>query len=98
MTERALCVVAGFLALCFPLAAQQTKSPDVFSALNNSVLRLPSVTLSDGGLFSFSGAFNWMDATARDFLPALPTTAPQDTNTATAHRQESSKEVVDVRR
>jgi hypothetical protein len=103
MTKRMLSAAAGFLSLCLPLSAQaQTYRPDIFSALNNSFLR-PSLTLSDGWPFSFSSAFNWIEMTTPDFLPALGTPGPQRD---TAIRQppdrgyskDSSKEVVDVRR
>lgn len=116
MTKRALSAVAGFLSLCLPLFAQQTQSKaenlkpegtaagaEIFSALNNSI-SLPSLTLADRHLFSFSGAiapplsFNWMDATP-DFLPALSTTEkPQRANAAVTPPRDSSKEVVEVRR
>jgi hypothetical protein len=97
MTKRALSAVAGFLTLCFPLSAQQTYRSDLFSTLNTSI-SLPSLSLSDGQLFSFPGAvappfsFNWMEPTPPDFLPALSTTAPPR-----AYPKDSSKEVVDVR-
>ena len=102
MTKRALSAVAGFLGLCFPLFAQQPYRPDIFSALNNSI-SLPSLSLSDGQLFSFPGAvappfsFSWMEPTPPDFLPALSTTAPPRANAAAAYPKDSSKEVVDVR-
>jgi hypothetical protein len=101
--KRALSVVAGFLGLCLPLSAQQTLLPDALSALNYSSPRFPSLTLSDGRLFSFSGAvappfsFNWMDSTPPDFLPALSTTEPQRANASTTTGKDSSKEVVNVR-
>jgi hypothetical protein len=88
------------------LSAQQTDRLDTDNMLNNSSFRLPSLTLADGGLFSFSGAvappllFNWMETTTPDFLPALPTAAPERANTAAssaATPKDSSKEV-DVRR
>jgi hypothetical protein len=103
MAKRVLSAVAGFLGFCFPLSAQQTDRPDIFSALNNSLPHLPSLSLSDGQLFSFSGAvappfsFSWMDPTPPDFLPALSTTAPPRANTAAAYPKDSSKEVVDLR-
>jgi hypothetical protein len=97
MTKRALSAVAGFLGLCLPLSAQQTGRPDIFSALNTSLLRFPSLTLSDGRLFSFSSAFNWMETTTPDFLPALSTTAPPRANAAAPPGKDSSKELVDVR-
>jgi hypothetical protein len=103
MTKRALSAVAGFLGLCLSLSAQQTYRPDLFSALNNSLLHLPSLSLSDGQLFSFSGAvappfsFSWMEPMPPDFLPALSTTAPPRANAAAAYPKDSSKEVVDVR-
>ena len=102
MTKRALFAVAGFLGLCLPLSAQQTYRPDLFSALNNSI-SLPSLSLSDGHRFSFSGAvaapfsFGWIEPTTPDFLPALSTTAPRRANAAAAYPKDSSKEVLDVR-
>ena len=104
MTKRALSAVAGFLGLCLPLSAQQIDRSDIFSALNNSLLRFPSLTLSDERPFSFSGAvappllFNWMEPTLPDFLPALSTTEPQRATASAAPPKDSSKEVVDVRR
>lgn len=103
MTKRALSAVAGFLGLCVPLFAQQAYRPDLFSALNNAI-SLPSLSLSDGQRFSFSGAvpppfsFNWMETTTPDFLPALSTTAPPRAHAAAAYPKDSSKEVVDVRK
>jgi hypothetical protein len=104
MTKRALFAVAGFLSLCLPLSAQQPYRPDLFSALNNSI-SLPSLALSDGQLFSFSGAvaapfsFGWMQPALPDSLPALRTTAaPTRANTAATDPKDSSKEVVDVQR
>jgi hypothetical protein len=103
MTKRALFAVAGFLGLCLPLFAQQTYRPDPFNALNNSI-SLPSLSLSDGQRFSFSGAvaspfsFNWMESTPPDFLPALNTTVPPRATAAAAYPKDSSKEVVDVRK
>jgi len=98
MTKRALSAVAGFLGLCLSLSAQQTLLPDIFSALNHSSPRFPSLTLSDGRLFSFSSAFNWMETTPPDFLPALSTTEPQRANAFATSGKDSSKEVVDARR
>jgi len=103
MTKRALFAVAGFLGLCLPLFAQQTYRPDPFSALNNSI-SLPSLSLSDGQRFSFSGAvappfsFSWMEPTPPDFLPALRTTAPPRAAAAAAYPKDSSKEVVDLQK
>ena len=103
MTKRALSAVAGFLSPCLPLLAQQTDRPDVFSAMNNSFLRLPSLTLSDGASFSFASAFNRMETTTPDFLPAsaLPTPGPQRAIayvTPITDPKDSSKEVSDVSR
>ena len=66
------------LCLCFSVLASQTCRADIFSPLSNSLLRAPSLTLSDQ-LFSFSTAFNQMETTPADFLPAgaLATTTPQ---------------------
>ena len=96
MTKRALFAVAGFLSLCVPLSAQ-TYRPDLFSALNNSI-SLPSLSLSDGRLFSLSSAFTWMQPTPPDFLPALSPPSPQTATASAAYPKDSSKEVVDVRK
>jgi hypothetical protein len=104
MAKRTLFAVAGFLGLCFPLSAQQTDRPDIFSALNNSSPHFPSLTLSDGRLFTFSGAvaspllFNWMEPTLPDFLPTLSTTKPRRATASPAPPKDSSKEVVDIQR
>jgi hypothetical protein len=104
MAKRALSAAAGFLSLCLPLMAQQTDRPDVFSAMNNSFLRLPSLTLSDGGSFSFASAFNRMETTTPDFLPtfgmASTTARPQRANAVSpvTTPKDSSKEVTDIRR
>ena len=103
MTTRAFSAVAGFLGLCLPLfAQQQTQRPDVFSALTNESLRFPWLTLSDGGHFPFASAFNRMETTSPDFLPAFSMatmTAKSQRAAGSAVRDEdSSKEVVDVRR
>lgn len=97
MAKRALSVGAGFLSLCLPLFGQQTAWPDNFSALTNS-FRLPSLALSDAQLFSFSSAFNRVETTAPDFLPALGTPGPQRATASAAFPNDSSKEVVEVRR
>ena len=103
MAKRTLSAVAGFLGLCLPMSAQQIDRPDILSALNNSSLHVPSLTLSDGRLFSFSGAvappllFNWMEPTLPDFLPASSTTEPKRVTAWPAPPKDSSKEVVDVR-
>ena len=102
VSKRVLSAVAGILGLCFPLFAQQAYRPDLFSALNNSI-SLPSLSLSDGQRFSFSGtvaapfSFGWIEPTTPDFLPALSTTAPRRANAAAAYPKDSSKEVLDVR-
>jgi hypothetical protein len=98
MTKRALSAVAGFLGLCLPLSAQQTDRPDIFSALNNSLPRLPSLALSDTQRFSFSSAFNWIEPTPPDFLPALQATAPPRANAPAMPGKDSSKDVVDMQR
>lgn len=107
MAKRALSAVAGFLTLCLPLFAQQSDPPAVFSALNSPALRLPSLTLSDGGSFSFAGTvapsllFNWMELTS-DFLPALSmastTAISRRAPGAVALADDSSKEILDARR
>src|SRR5438552_18801039 len=102
MTKRPLSAAAGVLSLCVPLFAQQAYRPDLFSALSNSI-SLPSLSLSDGQRFSFSGvvaapfSFGWIEPKTPDFLPALSTTAPRRTNAAAAYPKDSSKEFMDVR-
>jgi hypothetical protein len=78
MRKLTLWAFAG-LCLCFSLFASQACRADIFSPLSNSLLRVPSLTLSDAQLFSFSSAFNRMETAPADFLPAfaLATTTPQ---------------------
>jgi hypothetical protein len=108
MARRALFAVAGFFSLCLPLFAQQADRIDTFSTLNRSVLRHPSLTLSDERLFSFSGAvvpplfFNWIGfTTLPDLLPELSATRLRSASARQAERRgyskDSSKEVVEVR-
>jgi hypothetical protein len=101
--RRMAIAVAGFLSLCFSFVRAGDRAPGIFSPLNDSLLRLPSLTLSDAQFFSFASAFNRMEPTTPDLLPAvaLPTTVPQ-------HRvayvppgtdsKDSSKEASDVSR
>ena len=111
MGKRALVAVVGFLGLCSPLFAQQTQRLDIFRALTSSVLSFPSLTLADGQLFSFTGAvaqplsFSWMEATPPDvslptdvILPTVIVRGPRGATAFTAPGEDSSKEVVDVRR
>jgi hypothetical protein len=102
MTTRALSAVAGFLSLCLPLFAQQIGRPDIFSALNDKSLRLPSLMLADGESFSFPSAFSWIEPTQSDFLPALSmastTARSQRASARSALGTDSSKEIVNVRR
>jgi hypothetical protein len=100
MTKRALPGVIGFLGLCLTLSAQQTGRPDVLRSLNSSPPRFPSLTLSNGGFFSFSSALSWVES-APDFLPGLPEAAPPRpiaVSAAAARARDSSKEVIDVQR
>jgi len=95
--------VAGFLSFCLPLSAQQqTDRLDVFSALNNSVLRLPSLALTDAGSFFFPSAFSWIEPTSPDFLPALSVASTKAGSrrptAAAAPSENSSKEVANIRR
>ncbi len=102
MTKRALFAVAGFLGFCLPLSAQQTDRSDIFSALNNSLLHLPSLTLSDGESFSFPSAFSWIEPTSPDFLPALSmastTARPHRAPASAGLAEDSSKDVVTAQR
>jgi hypothetical protein len=91
-------VVAGFLTFCLPLFAHPAGRPDVFSALNSSLPRFPSLTLSDRSPFSFPSTFNWIQAITPDFLPALSKTQVQTASVSATSPKDSSKEVVDVHR
>ena len=76
--------------------------PDFLSRLNSSawVRSVAAPALLEGGYFSFSSALTWTQPTSPNFLPGLPTMAPQRavaTSSAVAAR-DSSKEVVDVQR
>jgi len=99
MTKRALCSVAGFLGLCLSLSAEQTDRPETFSALNNNSVRFPSLTLSDGGSFSFATV---AETASPDFLPPLTrASVPATLHNATAPSapaKDSSKEVVEAKR
>ena len=102
MTKRALFAVVGLLSLCLPLFAQQTQRPEQFqsdgSTLNRSSLHLPSLTLADRQLFSFSSAFGWMDTTTADFLPAFSPLEPQRVAFPTVPGSRNlSNRVVDMR-
>ena len=57
MTNRAALGVIGFLSLCLSLSAQQANRSEIFRSLNSSPPRFPSLTLSNGGFFSFTGYF-----------------------------------------
>ena len=107
MTKCALSAVVGVLAFSLSVSAQeQTQRPDFFRTLNGSSLHFPSLTLSERSLFTFSSTFNWVQPTLDVSLPAdvtLPTivvTAPRRStaSTSVSYLQDSSKEVVDVRR
>ena len=102
MSRRAVFVAAGFLGVCFSLSAQQSERANSFSALNGR-LHFPSLTLAGSGSFAFTSAFNQMETTSPDFLPAslsvATTTARRSTATSpTALAPDSSKEVAAVRR
>lgn len=100
MIKSALLVVAGFLALVPPLRAEPTRLSDgpsprsqagdssFFSAAevvpNQSRQQFASLTLEDGGPFSFSGAFGWMEATSPDFLPVFQPVEPRRARVARA--------------
>src|SRR5437588_8997923 len=99
MTKRAALGVIGFLSLCLSLSAQQTNRSEIFRSLNSSPPRFPSLTLSNGGFFSFSSSLSWEEP-APDFLPGLPAPPPPRpiATSAAARARDSSKEVIDVQR
>jgi len=68
MAKRGLGAVAGILGLCVSVSAQQTDRPNTFSALNNSLVRFPSLGLTEGTDFSFA---NVAETAAPDFLPSF---------------------------
>jgi hypothetical protein len=100
MTKRVPLGVIGVLSLCLSALAQQTDRPDIFRSLNSSPSRFSSLTLSNGGFFSFSTALSWVEPVPPDFLPGLPLASPQrPLGTSVAARAgDSSKEVIDVQR
>ena len=100
MTKRAALGVIGFLSLCLSLSAQQTNRSEIFRSLNSSPPRFPSLTLSNGGFFSFSSSLSWVEPAPPDFLPGLPAAAPQRpiATSAAARARDSSKEAIDVQR
>jgi hypothetical protein len=73
MTKRALFAVAGFLGLCLSVSAQQTKSPEQLQFDGST---LPSVTLEDRDVFTFSTAFGWTPRRA-DYLPSFSPMDPR---------------------
>ena len=105
MIKRALVAVAGSLAFCFSLSAQQIDRPDIFSALNKS-FHFASLTLSDGQRFSFSEAvavpllLDALETPPPDVpLPALIVTRPRTAAAVSAAPvEDSSKEVLEMRR
>lgn len=80
MAKRAIFVVAGTLALCLSLSAQEAPRVEqqMGGALNRSRLCLPSLALLDQQRFSYSASFAWMQTTA-DFLPAFDPVEPRRT-------------------
>ena len=106
MAKRGVFMVAGFLGLCLPLCAQQTDRANFFRTLNSSELPFSWLTLSDTQPFSFSGAvvppllFSWMETTSPVdvVLPPIIVKAPAGATAYAAPLDDSSKEVVDVRR
>ena len=99
MTKRAPLGVIGFLSLCSSVLAQQTDRPDIFHSLNSSPPRFPSLTLSNGGFFSFPSSLSWVEPVP-DFLPGLPAPPPPRpiVTSAAPRARDSSKEVIDVQR
>lgn len=72
---------------------------DILSKLNSSFFSLPSLTLSDGQLFSFFSASPWMETMPSITLPTIIVRAPQETTAwTTSPKDDPSKEVVDVER
>ena len=99
MIKSALLVVVGFLALGLPLSAEATQIGDglsprfladdiAFSGAEvvptSSRHLFASLTLGDGGLFSFPSAFGWMDASTPAFLPAFNPVEPRRARVARA--------------
>jgi len=99
MTKRVSLGVIGFLSLCLCSSAQRTGWSDIFRSLNSSPPTFPSLTLSNGGFFSFSTALSWLEPVP-DFLPGLPAAAPPRpvATSGVTRAKDSSKEVIDVQR
>jgi hypothetical protein len=71
-----------------PGARATLVQPTSFAALNSVYYGPAPLTLADGGLFSFSRAFGWMEATPVDFLPTFVATGPSMFMPYTAQPQE----------
>ena len=92
MTKRALLVALGFLALCFPVAAQQTNRtdefdaaaalalyrPEIFTSVDSSVLvrDLPMLTFLDGRLPGSTALGRMGTAPVANLPVALVSAAP----------------------
>ena len=68
----------------------------LFSSLNSSYYGFPSLSLSDGRLVSLSNAYNWIEATTPDFLPAFSTDKPARVSSAATSGRDSGNKVVEV--
>ena len=86
----------ALLALSQPGQSVVNTRATGFSTLNSSYYGFPSLTLSDGRLFSLSNAYNWIEATPPDFLPALSAEMPARVSTAATSRRNSGDKVVEV--
>jgi hypothetical protein len=65
-------------------------------ALDNAYADVPSLTLADERLFSFPGAFAWMEATPADFLPVFSAEEPRRMIPALTPAQDSGRKAVDL--
>jgi hypothetical protein len=63
---------------------------DLFGTLNSAWYGPAPMTLADGRLFSFPGAFAWTEATPADFLPAATLASPPRLAPVTTLTQDSS--------
>jgi hypothetical protein len=94
MNKRALLTVVGLVVCCLSSSAQEMQRSVLFSLsrlntradllgrLDGAYYNFPSLTLSDGRLFSLFDASDWVEAIPADFLPALSAEVPARARTA----------------
>lgn len=105
VSRQALFAVAGLLGISFSMSAQQLQPAGTSRTLNyNASLRVPGLSVADGGNFPFVSAFDRLEPVAPAFLPqtffvATTTAKPRaGADRSTTLAQDSSKDFSEVRR